>query len=194
MREFIVLGHDAPTTADFSLEDLPGSAGRLDVLCRCLGSALCLSHGMRDDTKIRVVIQDTLTITVDGATVQSLSPDERAIAGLLRSAIEASETAIGHQSVESSPGISVSKLGLEPHLEAAARESTLVQLHSDGTPVGSAELAEDSSFVLSDHHDFEEFEQDLLETHADRRISLGPNALHAEHAITVAHNQLDRQA
>ncbi|PSP87349.1 tRNA (pseudouridine(54)-N(1))-methyltransferase TrmY, partial [Halobacteriales archaeon QH_8_68_33] len=34
MRQFIVVGHDAPTTPEFPLDDLAGGAGRLDVLCR----------------------------------------------------------------------------------------------------------------------------------------------------------------
>nr|AAB88387.1 hypothetical protein [Methanococcus maripaludis] len=30
--------------------DLPGSSGRLDLLCRCVNSAFFLSHDMRRDT------------------------------------------------------------------------------------------------------------------------------------------------
>jgi tRNA (pseudouridine54-N1)-methyltransferase len=52
MRQFVVVGHDAPTTDDFSLDDLPG-AGRLDVLCRCITAALLLSHGIRDGVESR---------------------------------------------------------------------------------------------------------------------------------------------
>ncbi|MFB6232903.1 MAG: tRNA (pseudouridine(54)-N(1))-methyltransferase TrmY, partial [Haloarculaceae archaeon] len=60
MRQFIVLGHEAPTTADWSLEDLSG-AGRLDVLCRCVGAAVFLSHGIRENVRVHLVLDDAYT-------------------------------------------------------------------------------------------------------------------------------------
>ncbi|MDQ1371137.1 MAG: tRNA (pseudouridine54-N1)-methyltransferase, partial [Candidatus Thermoplasmatota archaeon] len=38
MRRFVVLGHRAITSADFKLDDLCGSTGRLDILLRCVNS------------------------------------------------------------------------------------------------------------------------------------------------------------
>ncbi len=49
MRQFVIIGHDAPTTPEFSLDDLAGAAGRLDVLCRCVTSAFLLRHAIRED-------------------------------------------------------------------------------------------------------------------------------------------------
>jgi tRNA (pseudouridine54-N1)-methyltransferase len=46
-------------------------------------------------------------------------------------------------------------------------------------------------FVLSDHREFTDGETDSLADVADERVRLGPEALHANHAITVAHNFLD---
>ncbi|HKJ57827.1 MAG TPA: tRNA (pseudouridine(54)-N(1))-methyltransferase TrmY, partial [Halobacteriales archaeon] len=56
-----------------------------------------------------------------------------------------------------------------------------------------AELAPPASptFVLSDHRDFTEAEAVVVSEHADERISLGPERIHADHAIAVAHNFLD---
>jgi tRNA (pseudouridine54-N1)-methyltransferase len=45
--------------------------------------------------------------------------------------------------------------------------------------------------VLSDHHDFAPAERELLADAADRRVRVGPERLHADHTITVAHNHLD---
>ena len=47
MKTFIIKGNKAKTTPDFLLKDLPGSGGRMDILCRCLTSALLVSHGIR---------------------------------------------------------------------------------------------------------------------------------------------------
>ena len=37
MRIFVVVGHKATTQPSFSLEDIPGTSGRLDILCRLYG-------------------------------------------------------------------------------------------------------------------------------------------------------------
>ena len=193
MRQFIVLGHDAPTTPDFSLDDLAGGAGRLDVLCRCVNSAFFLSHAIRDDVRVSLVLRDELTVEFDGEDLRRLNPDERSTAALVRNALDRRDEAIGHMAVESSPGVSLTKRGFEPVLEAAARDGTVVQLHEDGDPVVDVEPPENPVFVLSDHHDFADEEERLLSEAADERVRLGPELLHADHAITVAHNFLDTE-
>jgi tRNA (pseudouridine54-N1)-methyltransferase len=189
MRQFVVIGHDAPTTPEFSLDDLPGGAGRLDVLCRCVGAALFLSHGIREDVRVHLVLQDALTVSLDGGRLRHASPDERNLASLLRDAIGAADRAVGHQPAESSPGVTVTKRGLAELLDAV--EGSLVQLHESGSPVAEAALPEDPVFVLSDHRAFADREADLLAERDALRVRLGPLPLHAEHAITVAHNHLD---
>ncbi|ELZ30335.1 hypothetical protein C475_01332 [Halosimplex carlsbadense 2-9-1] len=191
MRQFVVLGHDAPTTPDFSLDDIAGGAGRLDVLCRCVTSAFFLSHDIREAVRVHLVLADEFTVTFDGRELRRLNPDERSTAALVRGALDEREEAIGHQPVETSPGVSLTRKGFEPTLDAAARDGAVVQLHEDGDPVVDAEPPADPTFVLSDHRDFTDREADLLAESADRRVRLGPEALHADHAITVAHNYLD---
>jgi tRNA (pseudouridine54-N1)-methyltransferase len=193
MRQFIVLGHDAPTTPDFSLDDLAGSAGRLDVLCRCVNSAFFLSHDIREDVRVHLVLGDEVTIRFEGSELRRLNPDERSTAALIRGALEVKDEAIGHMEAEGSPGVYLSKRGFEAVLEEAAHAGTVVQLHEDGDPVVDVEPPEDPVFVLSDHHDFEAGEAELLDGAADRRVRLGSELLHGDHAITVAHNYLDTE-
>ncbi|NHN60067.1 MULTISPECIES: tRNA (pseudouridine(54)-N(1))-methyltransferase TrmY [Halorussus] len=193
MRQFIVLGHDAPTTPDFSLDDLAGGAGRLDVLCRCVNSAFFLSHAIREDVRVHLVLADEVTVRFKGSELRRLNPDERSTAALIRNALDAKDEAIGHMETESSPGVHLSKRGFEPVLEEAARDGTVIQLHEDGAPVVDVKPPEDPVFVLSDHHDFADGEADLLAAAADERVRLGPELLHADHAITVAHNFLDTE-
>ncbi|WP_436926786.1 tRNA (pseudouridine(54)-N(1))-methyltransferase TrmY [Halosimplex amylolyticum] len=191
MRQFIVLGHEAPTSDDFALDDIAGGAGRLDVLCRCVTSAFFLSHDIREAVRVHLVLRDEFTVTFDGRTLRRLNPDERSTAALVRNALAEREEAIGHQPVETSPGVSLTRRGFEPTLDDAARGGTVVQLHEDGDPVVDVEPPENPVFVLSDHDDFAEREADLLAETADERVRLGPERLHADHAITVAHNYLD---
>jgi len=190
MRQFLVVAHDAPASADFPLDALASEAGRMDLLARTLNAALLESHGIREDTRVHLVIDD-VTISVDGATVRNLHPDERSIAALLRSALDAREDAIGHQPAKPSPGIEVYRMGLEATLDRLEREGSIVQLHEDGDSATAVSVPDDPVFVLSDHRDFTDGEAEILAERTDTRIRLGPRPLHADHAISVAHNWLD---
>ncbi|WP_266078487.1 tRNA (pseudouridine(54)-N(1))-methyltransferase TrmY [Haladaptatus caseinilyticus] len=191
MRQFIVLGHDAPTTPDFSLDDLAGAAGRLDALCRCVNSAFFLSHDFRSDVRLFLVLQDELTVRFEGRELRRLNPDERSTAALIRKALEAKSEAIGHMEAESTPGVYVSKRDFEAVLTDASRDATVVELHEDGSPVIDVEAPENPLFVLSDHGDFTDEEAALLAEESDQRVRLGPKLLHGNHAMTVVHNYLD---
>ena len=67
----------------------------------------------------------------------------------------------------------------------------MVTLHAEGAPIVDLDSLSDPAFVLSDHREFTDAEAEFLESAADDRVSLGPEALHADQAITVAHNYLD---
>jgi tRNA (pseudouridine54-N1)-methyltransferase len=191
MREFLVTGHDAPTDGSFSLDDIAGGAGRLDVLCRCVNSAFFLSHDIREDVRVHLVLGDEYTVRFEGADLQRLNPDERSTAALIRGALEQREEAVGHQPVETSPGVSLYRMGFEMTLSAASRDAAVVTLHEDGEPLVDAEPPSAPLFVLSDHHDFTADEREQLDAAAAQRLSVGPERLHADHAITVAQNYLD---
>ncbi len=191
MRQFVLIGHDAPTDPEFSLDDLAGGAGRLDALCRSITSSFVLSHGIREDVRVHLVLQDELTITFDGSELRRLNPDERSTAALVRKALDHRDEAIGALPAEPSPGVELYRRGLEATLETVADEGTVVTLHEDGDPIVDVDVPDDPIFVLSDHHDFTDEERTLLESRSDRRLRLGPKRLHADDAITVVHHFLD---
>lgn len=190
MRQFVLLAHDAPTEPDFSLDDLPG-AGRLDLLARCITSAFLLSHELREDVRLWLVIRDRLTIRFEGAHLQGLNPDERSTAALVGAALERADEAVGHEPVESTPGVYVSRRTLEGTLRDCSGEGTLVRLHEEGPPVVELEPPADPVFVLSDHRSLTADEESLLADLAHESVRLGSRRLHADQAITVAHNYLD---
>jgi tRNA (pseudouridine54-N1)-methyltransferase len=193
MRQFVVIGHDVPTIPDFSLDDISGGAGRLDVLCRCINSAFFLSHAIRTDVRCRLVLSDTFTLRFEGSELRRLNPDERSTAALVRKALEQRENAIGHMETETSPGVHLSRKGVEVTLPDVASEGTVITLHEEGRPVVESDPPTDPVFVLSDHNDFTDGETEMLADIAPERIRLGPERLHADHAITIAHNHLDTE-
>ncbi len=190
MRQFVLIAHDVPLEPDFSLDDLAGGAGRLDALCRSITASFVTSHGIREDVRTHLVVQDAYTITFDGSELRRLNPDERSTAALVRTALEHREEAIGMLPAEPGPGIEGYRRGLEGTLEAIADDGTVVQLHEDGDAAVGVELS-DPIFVLSDHRDFTDEETAVLESVVDRRLRLGPELVHADQAITIAHHYLD---
>ncbi len=192
MRVFLVLGHRVPLTPNFSLNDLPGSAGRLDILCRCVTAAFCLSHGIRRDVMVYLVLQDQITVRLDGRRLRHLNPDERSTAALIQKALAAfCEGEAGE--IESTPGIFVAAGGLAEALRRVQQAGlTVYMLHERGAPIRQAQLSSDAAFVLSDHLEFLPEEETALE--GAPRLSVGPLSLHADHCIVIVHNELDLRA
>lgn len=189
MRRFVLVTHDVPTSPDFSLDDLPGTGGRIDVACRCLATSLLTSHGIREDAEVVIVIDDAIVIRAMGSSIRNLRPDERSTGARLREAIADGADAVGAIAVTSSPGITVERNDLDGVLAAA--DGPIVQLHEDGDPINAHPSTTPITFVLSDHREFSAADERVLASHRDARISLGPVALHAEQAITIAHHYLD---
>ena len=185
-RDFVFVAHEAPTDADFSLNDLPG-AGRMDLLCRCINAALLTSHGVREEATAHVVIHGDVDVALRfvGDEVRGLNPDERSIGGVVRAALEERT----YYEVEARTGVYVAERSFGEVLDET--EGGTVVLHEDGEPAASVEPPDDAVFVLSDHKDFTDEELEVLEGHGARRVSLSPVALHADHAAAVAHNWCD---
>jgi len=164
----------------------------LDILCRCAVEAFLLSHGIRKDARLHLVIRDQFVITLEGQRLRHLNPDERSTAALLRRALAlGGELRLG-ESARSTAGINVCRTGLAELLEELqAAGAALVLLDEGGEPLRSAPLAEHAAFVLSDHRDFAPQELELLD--GVQRVSVGPKWLHGHQCITLVHSELDQR-
>ncbi len=167
----------------------------MDILLRCINSTFFLSHGIRRDSEVYLVLQGEpnppRTIRVNGSEVRYLNPDERSTGALVRNALLKD---LGGEEVRSSPGIYVSKRSFKELIDELAKVSQIIYLKEDGVDVRSQELSGDLTFVISDHQDLSpQEEQDLL-AHAPATITLGPLSYHADHCILIMHNELDLRA
>ncbi|PKL63765.1 MAG: tRNA (pseudouridine(54)-N(1))-methyltransferase TrmY [Methanomicrobiales archaeon HGW-Methanomicrobiales-3] len=187
MTSFAIIGHLARTDGGFSLNDLPGSGGRMDVLCRCVNASLFLSHDLRRDVDCYLILcgepAGPKTVKFSGALVRSLSPDERSAGALVKKVID---TPCGSEFREAAQGVFIRKGGLERLLT----EHRFAVLDEKGTDIRKATDLTDA-FILSDHLNFTDTEEALLRDCP--RYSVGPKCLHADHTITVLHNELDRR-
>ncbi|MDD4137755.1 MAG: tRNA (pseudouridine(54)-N(1))-methyltransferase TrmY [Methanoregula sp.] len=187
MTSFAIVGHLARTDGSFSLNDLPGSGGRMDILCRCVNAGLFLSHDLRRDVDCYLVLlgapSGPKTVKFSGSSVRSLSPDERSAGALIRKVID---VPCGSEFREGAEGVSIRKGGLERLLS----EQPFAVLDETGTDIRTVQDLS-GAYLLSDHMNFTEAENELIR--GCPRLSVGPKCLHADHTITVLHNELDRR-
>ncbi|MCK9276475.1 MAG: tRNA (pseudouridine(54)-N(1))-methyltransferase TrmY [Methanoculleus sp.] len=187
MKRFAIVGHLAATSGTFSLNDLAGSAGRMDVLCRCVNSSFFLSHDLRRDVECYLVLcgepGPEKTVLFQGSTLRYLSPDERSSAALIKKALS---IPCGNEFRESTPGVCVRRGGLARLLS----DIPFAVLDEEGEDIRTAPALPEAC-LLSDHHNFTAEEQALIE--GRDRYSVGPRSLHADHTITVLLNEMDRR-
>ena len=195
MKYFVIVGHKAVTTGDFKLDDISGGAGRLDILTRCVNSAFFLSHDIRRDTELFLVLQGgndpPKTIRFSGTELRYLNPDERSTSALIRNALMKKLDA---EEVRSSPGIYVSRMSFADIIAMLSEKGNIIYLKEDGTCIRDLEMPEDPVFVISDNKDLTVEEEDILLRYGPKKISVGPHSLHGDHCIIIAHNEIDRIA
>ena len=193
MRNFIIVGHKATTSPNFSLEDIPGTSGRLDILCRGITAAFVLSHGIRKDVCVYLVLlggEVPKNICLKGETLRHLNPDERTTAALLKKALALEATAEWSMSTS---GIFVRTGGLERILQDL-NATRLIYLREDGVDIRNVEcsnLSGDATFILGDHMGMTPEEEVLISDAGAEVVSMGPTSLHADHCIVIMNWFLD---
>lgn len=195
MRYFVITGHKAVTDGSFKLDDLAGGGGRMDILCRCINSAFVMSHNLRKDAEIYLVLEGgddaPKTVRFNGATVKYLNPDERSTASLIRNAL-LKKIPEGKE-ISSSPGVFISRMGFDEVIDKLAPLGNFVYLKEDGTDCRDFEFPENPIFVLGDNKDLTEEEEAKLLAQNPSKINVGPVSLHADHCMILVQNELDRR-
>jgi tRNA (pseudouridine54-N1)-methyltransferase len=202
LRRFIVIGRRATASSEFSLDDLPGTSGRLDVGLRCVRAALLTSHGVRRNAVVYLVLYGgpsaPRVVRFRGRESRFLRPDERSLAVLVRKVLASAAGApTGREPgdlVEVRPGIDVGVGGVERVL-ADLGGATPYVLEEGGRDIrGVRELGgTDAAFFLGDDGGFDDAVRAKLAAAHAWPLSVGPVSLHAEDAIAIVHNELDRR-
>jgi len=191
MRRFLVVGHRASTDPTFSLDDLAGAAGRMDILLNAANAALLLAHDVRRDVEVGLLLLGPPTpprfVRLVGFRLKSYQPDIRSNASLIRRAL-ADASRVEH---ETSPGVHGSIASFAEALDRLG--PTFVSLKEGGKDIRQAALPADATFVLSDNQELLADEEILLTERGALEVSLGPVALHTDHAVAIVQNELDRR-
>lgn len=195
MRHFVVIGQTATASPDFLLDDVPGTSGRADVLLRCLRSALLVSHGLRRDTIVYLVLlggpRAPRTLRVDGAAIRFVRPDERCLAALVKNALARVTDGVGFAPIRD--GLAVANGGLDAVLADIGGVPAYV-LEEGAADVRDATLATDAVFFVGDHLGFDAATRARLSELGATPIGVGPVSVHADDAICILLNEIDRRA
>ncbi len=194
MPVFIVIGHRVCTDGKFTLNDLAGSTGRLDVLLRCVNSAFMLSNDIRRDVELFLVLlgepDPPRTLRFVGSELKYLNPDERSTGALVKNALMKN---VGVEEVRSTPGFYVSRDGLAGVLERMIGRK-MFYLKEDGENIRKVKLDSDGVFILGGQDDLTSDEENTVKAGGEAvKVSLGPRSLHADHCMTIVLNELDRK-
>lgn len=195
MRRFVIVGQRATSSPEFSLTDIAGTSGRLDVLLRCLRSALLVSHGLRADTTVYLVLQGGAlaprSVRFDGATARFIRPDERALAVLVQKVLAVTPDGPAFQTVR--PGIALASGGLASVLDDLGALTAYVL--EEGAPDVRTQPIDSPNavFFVGDHLGFDAPTREQLRSLPATPLGLGPVSVHAEDAVTLLHNELDRR-
>ena len=198
MRSFVVIGQTATAGPDFRLDDLPSSSGRLDVLLRCVRAAFLVSHGLRGDVRIYLVLRGgplaPRVLRIDSNTARFVRPDERSLALLVQKTLAGAPPELASTFVEIRPGVALARGDLDCVL--ADLGSAALYLLQEQAPDLRDESATgalgQAAFFLGDHLGFAEADLARLAAAGATAISIGPVSLHTDDVIAVLSNDLAR--
>jgi tRNA (pseudouridine54-N1)-methyltransferase len=199
LREFIFKANKSITNGEVNLKDLPGSCGRLDLVCRCVSSSFFLSHDLRRNTVFYSVHYGApnppVAVKFVGSELKRVSPDERSIALFIKKALDKSPMQLWK---ESTSGIYIAKKEFRDIiLEKKNEGKEIYYLHKEGENIENIFNNKECNdknivFILGDHIGIGEEDEKFLEDIGALKVSLSPLELHANHCITIVHNALDK--
>ena len=202
MKDFIIIGNKAVTGGKISLNDLPGAAGRMDVLCRCVTASLFISFGMRRDVNVHLILKGApgpeKVVRFNGETMRSLNPDERSSGSLIQKALLLNAVETEQQSTT---GVFVRTGNLECLLNEFKVDRPIFYLKEDGKDILDMIQNEDSTesaalengvYILGDNQGVFEDDEKTIEDAGASKISVGPLSLLSSQCITLILNALDR--
>jgi len=191
VRRFLIVGHRASTDPAFSLDDLAGAAGRMDILLNAANAALHLAHNLRRDAEVGLLLlgppRPPRFVRLEGFRLRNYQPDIRSNAALVRHALEEASRI----ERESSPGVFGSQASFEEALDRFG--PAFVYAKEGGADIRKASLPADATFVFSDNQDLTMAEEGALTDRGAIVVGLGPFGLHTDHAIAILQNELDRR-
>jgi tRNA (pseudouridine54-N1)-methyltransferase len=184
MRTFVLYARGT-TDSKFDVCNLP-AAGRMDLICRCISSALYLSYSMREDARIFVVLNGPpsppITICFDGKS--SFYTDEKSIASLIK-AILSSDIGKEWKKTES---CMVARKSFQEVL--GELDGNVYVLDETGKNIGK--IKDNPIFVLGDNMGIPKNDEKFA-LRKGEKTSLGKNSYLASSCISILNWMCDKR-
>ena len=181
MRTFVLYARKARTDSNFKLNDLI-SAGRMDLVCRCITSALWLSHNVREDVRIFVVLngppKPPVTICFQGSKLSKVYVDEMTNAKWIKKILSMK---FGKEWLE----VDATKVARKSFQEVLSElNGKNYVLHEKGEFIDNVKLDENPIIVLGDQVGLPDKEEKFALRNGEK-IALGKNVYLASACISV---------
>jgi tRNA (pseudouridine54-N1)-methyltransferase len=181
MRTFVLYARKARTDSNFKLNDLI-SAGRMDLVCRCISTALWLSHNVREDVRIFVVLngppKPPITICFQGSKLSKVYVDEMTNAKWIKKILSMK---FGKEWLE----VDATKVARKSFQEVLSElNGKNYVLHEKGEFIDNVKLDENPIIVLGDQVGLPDKEEKFALRNGEK-ISLGKNVYLASACISV---------
>jgi tRNA (pseudouridine54-N1)-methyltransferase len=189
MRTFVLYARKARTDSNFKLNDLI-NAGRMDLVCRCISSALWLSHNVREDTRIFVVLngppKPPVTICFQGSKLSKVYVDEMTNAKWIKKLLSMK---FGSEWLEID-ATKVSRKSFQEVLDELNGKNYV--LHEKGEFIENIKIEKNPIFVLGDNIGLPKAEESFALRNGEK-ISLGKNVYLASACVSIINWVLDQR-
>lgn len=189
MRSFLLYSRKGRTDGKFNVENLI-EAGRLDLVCRCITSALWTSHKARDNTKFFVNLNGPtrapVTICFNGSKLIKVYVDEKTNARWIQKLLSL-KFGKDWMNVE---GTDISRKSFQDVIKET--DQNIYVLHERGTPINEVKFKENPMIVLGDQVGLPEKEEKFALRYGEK-ISLGKNVYLASSCISIINWVLDQR-
>ncbi|HLC86431.1 MAG TPA: tRNA (pseudouridine(54)-N(1))-methyltransferase TrmY [Candidatus Nanoarchaeia archaeon] len=182
MKTFILYSRQGQTNGNFTnLRD----AGRMDIVANCLNSAFFLSHALRKDVVIYLLLtgppNPPICIRVQGDLLYDMRCDEFTAGEILKKVLNGG----------SHPGFELSKQSLQELIKFLSRNNQIFVLEEKGELIDNIKIKENCVFVIGDQVGLPKKEESFVLRHG-KKISLGRTKYLATDCITILNYYIDK--
>lgn len=198
MREFIYYSRTAPTSGNFSLDDLQ-KAGRIDIAIHVIIAAFFLSHKIRPHTRLHLCFAGPPTPprhiemapVLEGETgIDKIYLAKKDVSSILKKILYKYKQG---EKREVFPGYCIEKKGfLELVNDLQKQNRNLYILDPKGEDIRTAEIKPSPVFILGDHKGLPEKELKRLKKLCIP-VTLGKKVYFASQVVAIVNNELDRR-
>jgi tRNA (pseudouridine54-N1)-methyltransferase len=190
MRTFVLYACKGKTDENFSLESLPSSGGRMDLVARFITSTMFISHKMRQDTRVFVVLngEPNPPVTIEiSPIVRKIGVDERSVGLWIKKLL--AELGTG-KAVQMYNGLKAERKSFQKLIKELSADNKIFILHENGKNFSKFKFPENSVFVIGDHLGLPDKEKKYA-SRFGKKLSLGKTIYLASSCVSLIHWIID---